>query len=752
VLSDNTLSSNIVRGGNGGGVGGGGGAFGGGLFNCQGQTTITNTTFADNEAIGGDGAIGAKGLDAGGTGFGGASFGNFGQGGLIGSSGGFGGGGGTGSGFGGFGGGGGGGATLAIPGGFSADNSDGLGPGGGGAAGFGAGNGGGVYGTGGGGGAAFGGGIFLYSGTVIITDSTLSANEVRGGNGAGAGNGSGFGGGIFLFSNSAQLSLQNTIVAANTASAPANGPDVYTYLNAAVTSQGHNLIGNTTGSAGFMDGLDLMNVDPNLGALTNNGGPTPTMDLAGASPAIGAGTTVNAPASDQRGFVRVMGGSIDIGAVEHQPAPLVVSETTLTASLSTAVVGQPILCTATVAPLLDPQMAVGTFGQIVFTVDGTDMPGSPAFGDLASLPLTLGAGTHTVSARWEPLVIGILAAATSLAASSSTALTLNVQAHGAPAHISAVSGASQNTPIGSPYGALLQALVTDAFGNPVPDVPVTFASPDPAPGIAFNAVTTVPTNALGVATAPLVTAGHVMGSFTVAATVQGVATPAVFTLTNTAIPAAIQTVTAARQHATVHTAYGSALQVRVTDRYGKPVAGITVVFELPQAGATGVFTGSASVVTDRNGVATAPALVANASAGRFSVNAWVAGVAAPASFTLTSTAGPAANISAVVSQLSATVGKSPGTSVRALVTDSNGNPVAGTKVTFMILSGDNGAGGTFGSRPRLTVFTDSKGVAGAMLTANTIAGEFAVIATAAGVKTWAFFDVTLHRGNAPETP
>jgi hypothetical protein len=602
--------------------------------------------------------------------------------------------------------------------------------------GFGAGSGG-MLGDGGGGGAGLGGAIFLYCGYVTITDSTISANEARGGNGAGAsaGNGSGFGGGIFLFDNSTHLSPQNTIVAANTASALANGPDVYSYRYAFVESQGYNLIGNTMGSFGFMDGSDLMNVNPNLGTLTNNGGPTPTMDFAGASPAIGAGTIANAPATDQRGFVRVIGGSIDIGAVEHLPV-LLDSATTLTASLTSVVAGQPVTFTATVAPSLDTPVAIAPFGQIVFTVDGADMVGFPFFGDLARLPLTLSAGTHTVSARWEPLFFS------NLAASSSTALTLNVQAHGAPAHISAVSGASQNTPMGSPYGTLLQALVTDAYGNPVPDVPVTFASPDPAPGIAFNAVTTVPTNALGVATAPLVTAGHIVGSFTVAATIPGVATPAVFTLTNTAIPAAIQTVTGVRQHATVHTAYGSPLQVRVTDRYGKPVAGITVVFELPQMGATGVFTGSASVVTDRNGVATAPTLTAGTVSGTFKVNAWVAGVVNPATFTLSNTAGAAVALKTLAgTSQTSIVGEDYRRRLQAEVVDAFGNPVAGVRVTFTAPA--HGPGGAYAGKRTAVVITAASGIAVApVFTANKQAGSFKVTASISGVSTPVALDLT----------
>jgi hypothetical protein len=57
--------------------------------------------------------------------------------------------------------------------------------------------------------------------------------------------------------------------------------------------------------------------DPKLGPLANNGGPTPTMALLPGSPAIDAGNTSLAPATDQRGFPRPAGLAADIGAFEY---------------------------------------------------------------------------------------------------------------------------------------------------------------------------------------------------------------------------------------------------------------------------------------------------------------------------------------------------------------------------------------------------------------------------------------------------
>ena len=60
--------------------------------------------------------------------------------------------------------------------------------------------------------------------------------------------------------------------------------------------------------------VDLINTDPLLGPLANNGGPTQTMALLPGSPAIDAGVTVAGVTTDQRGVLRPQGFAPDIGA------------------------------------------------------------------------------------------------------------------------------------------------------------------------------------------------------------------------------------------------------------------------------------------------------------------------------------------------------------------------------------------------------------------------------------------------------
>jgi hypothetical protein len=145
-----------------------------------------------------------------------------------------------------------------------------------------------------------GGGIRNNGGTLTITNSTFSGNSATANSG-----------GIYT---NATATLRNTIVAGNTAP---TGPDVFGTFN----SQGNNLIGNTSDSSGWV-ASDLQNINPLLGPLQNNGGPTNTHALWPGSPAIDRGANISCPVLDQRAQQRKDGdgnGSVvcDIGAYER---------------------------------------------------------------------------------------------------------------------------------------------------------------------------------------------------------------------------------------------------------------------------------------------------------------------------------------------------------------------------------------------------------------------------------------------------
>ncbi|MEY2407543.1 MAG: large repetitive protein [Verrucomicrobiota bacterium] len=311
-----------------GGAGGSGGGGGGGVSGGNGVA-------GDYGGGGGGGSFGVlNGATRAGAngGFGGGGGGNAGLSGSPHSLGGFGGGDGgqNGPSFGGAGGGGGGGLGGAI---FNHNGtvtlvnstlSGNLAQGGVGGPAGGTGN-------GGSGGSGLGGAVFNLNGSVILHNSTLANNTSRGGTGgtgaAGGTTGAGAGGAFYnlaheavtgVIAANASLALTNSILADSTAAADlVNNRRA---SSATVTATAPNIIESSiVNSGGTVNGSGVINQDPQLGPLQNNGGPTFTQAPSLGSPALDVGMNANASSTDQRGFPRIINGTVDIGAVETQP-------------------------------------------------------------------------------------------------------------------------------------------------------------------------------------------------------------------------------------------------------------------------------------------------------------------------------------------------------------------------------------------------------------------------------------------------
>jgi hypothetical protein len=184
--------------------------------------------------------------------------------------------------------------------------------------------------------AGFGGGIEVDQGTLRIINSTISGNR---GNGGGGGiffpggaesslllrlttvsnNTAGFeGGGILVANPAVQVELDHSIVANGTpqdvATLTLGGPLATFTVN-------YSLI-ETVGDVLVVGANNLLGVDPLLGPLANNGGPTLTHLPLPGSPVINAGNPAipSPPPTDQRGFARIVGAAVDLGSVEVQAA------------------------------------------------------------------------------------------------------------------------------------------------------------------------------------------------------------------------------------------------------------------------------------------------------------------------------------------------------------------------------------------------------------------------------------------------
>jgi hypothetical protein len=252
-----------------------------------------------------------------------------------------------------------------------------------------------------------GGGIDNLAGTVTLNASTISGNTATNNDGGIAntsaatltlsnatvsGNAGGTVGGIgnlgtltlscsTVSGNSGQLcggiqnlhtlTLQDTIVSANQDTAASGTPD----MEGAITNDnGYNLLGtavNNTSNDPTPGSHDVFTDTPLLAPLSNYGGPTQTLALLPGSLAIGGGSNLlavdgqgNPLTIDQRGEPRVVSGTVDIGAFESQPAPLVLTQP----ASSTIIYGAlgTITATAGGAPAPTVQWEVSTNGGATF--------------------------------------------------------------------------------------------------------------------------------------------------------------------------------------------------------------------------------------------------------------------------------------------------------------------------------------------------------------------------------------------------
>src|SRR5690606_7411801 len=421
---------------------------------------------------------------------------------------------------------------------------------------------------------------------------------------------------------------------------------------------------------------------------------------------LGGNTTVGTNAGGEAQFANLSisgpAGSYTLNFTGADLSGATSSAITLTAGAATrlAFTGQPSSTTAGAA--ISPPVQVTVQDALGQTVTGADNSISITFGTNPT-GATLG-GTRTASAvNGVATVTGLtvdragsgytlMATASGLTAGTSSAF--NVGSGGA-ASIEANNSVPGSTPAGGTVSPDPSVIVTDASGNPVSSVAVTFTA------VGGGTVTgeSQTTNAQGTATVTSWTIGSTAGEeYGLRATAAGVSGEVLFETTaiaGTAGKLTIETQPAATAVSGVALDPQPAVQLR--DASDNPVAegGVTVTASI--ASGSGATLGGATAVTNSSGRATFSGLTLTGTPGQFTIAFNAPGVSEAVSGTVTLGAGAATRL-AMVTEPSATAvsGEALAQQPVMQLVDASGNPVAqeGVEVLTTIATGGGTLGGT----------------------------------------------------------
>lgn len=221
--------------------------------------------------------------------------------------------------------------------------------------------------------ANYGGGILSSYGNLTLNNSTVFGNV--------AAASAGLGGGIYNFQGA--LTVRNCTIFGNSANnGPATGGGLYTtasttMTNTIVCSNNAPSFPNLLATGSFSGTSNLVDASPQLAALGNFGGPTPSMPPLLGSPVVNAGAPTTL-AADQRGFPRLFGSAPDIGAVERVTVVSSLADNNTNSSLRQILLGSVPGQTNTFAPGLSGGTVVLTNGQVTLTrsliLDGSGLP------------------------------------------------------------------------------------------------------------------------------------------------------------------------------------------------------------------------------------------------------------------------------------------------------------------------------------------------------------------------------------------
>jgi hypothetical protein len=385
--------------------------------------------------------------------------------------------------------------------------------------------------------------------------------------------------------------------------------------------------------------------------------------------------------------------TVTIGSPDAANAPKVTVTLTIESAASLAILTQPStaaasgtalgqapvvqLQTADGVPVAQPDVDVSVAVEGGGSLSGqtsvaTDAQGQAAF---TGLVVTAPVGEHT-----------LLFTANGLTEVRSTPVAITV---GAATTIAAASATPQSAEAGTPAGEPPAVLVTDAAGNPVEGVAVSFAVTQG--GGAILPVAAVPTGPDGVAKLDSWTMGPVAGANAVTATATGLSgSPVQFDATGTNGGVVPGPVDQAKSKITVSPASfaagsaGTTVTVTARDANNNLIGGATVT--LASTGSNFAFQ-STSLTTGTNGAtlgkATTTYTSTKAEAKSISAQVTASGVTvSPTAAGVTVTAGAASAANSTVSAQSPVTGLTNGSTVTVTVKDAFGNAVSGRTVAL----------------------------------------------------------------------
>lgn len=314
------------------------------------------------------------------------------------------------------------------------------------------------------------------------------------------------------------------------------------------------------------------------------------------------------------------------------------------------------------------------------------------------------------------------------------------------AAISVTAGNNGSTTVGQLYPQNVVLFARQADFSPVAGVLLQATLPT-NPGGTFSTfgaprVAIVTTDSTGHATLPSILADGAVGNWTGAVIVAGV--PSISTTFSmaavsgvTLVPTALTLQSSGATGAITGQAFGAQV-FKVVDQFASPMPGKTVTFTVPSAG-NGTFVGgvvTTTAVTDSNGLATMPTLVAGATVATFNMTASILALNVAVPLTVANGA-TAASIS-VISGANQYTPPSTGFAhpMVALVRNTLGTPLGGVAVT--ITKPGAGASCTCASN----ALTNASGLVSIDAIANATSGTYEVSMAVAGVTLPAVFTMT----------